>query len=82
MKNFKYLKTEIIDKFIKDNKLSKEKFCKKCEIGSEDYDDMFRQSYNLDLHIIAKVCKYMNIKFYEIFSSEIIPDEIDFKLDD
>ena len=58
---------EIIENYIKENKLSKTRFCQKCKIGLRTYAKMMNNNLEIDLKALVKVAKVMNIRLYEMF---------------
>ena len=65
----KYIKTEIIENFLKENNLSKTKFCKECRIS---YSTLMKHMYgdpsNCGITCIFRIAKRMKIEAYELFT--------------
>ncbi len=61
------VKTEIIDKFLKYNKISKTKFCKMCKISYFVLIKIYNQQTNLDVKHFFKIARAMKIPVCELF---------------
>ena len=61
------IKTELIENYIKDNQLSKTKFCKICKICPSTLKKIFN---NEDVNLIAlfKIARVMNIHIHQLFN--------------
>ena len=58
---------ELIETYIKENSLSKTRFCQKCKIDLRTYEKIMNNDLKIDLKVLFKVAKVMNIKVYEMF---------------
>ena len=58
---------ELIEKYIKENNLSKTQFCQKCKIGLRSYEKLMNNNLEIDLRVFVKVAKVMNIRLCEMF---------------
>ena len=58
---------ELIEKYIKENNLSKTRFCQKCKIGLRTYEKMMNSSLEINLKVFVKVAKVMDIRLCEMF---------------
>ena len=65
----KYLNTEKIEKYLKDNKLTKKEFCKKCNISVSTLNRMYK-SDNIRVINIFKVAKGMEVDVCFLFYEE------------
>lgn len=62
------IKTELIEKYIKDNNLSMTAFCKKCKIGLSVYKKIMSGSLKIRINSIVKIVKVLNIEIKDIFN--------------
>lgn len=62
----KYINTQLIEKYIKDNNLSITAFCIKCGIGISTFYKMML-NHNVMISSLYKVSKIIGVKFCEIF---------------
>lgn len=62
----KVIKTEIIDKFLKENNLSKTKFCNICKISHQSLENALRGSNNLSLLTLFKITRTMGVHLKDI----------------
>ena len=58
---------EIIKNYIKENNLSKSKFCKLSRISLKTLHKIFNQQTNLRATAVFRVARTMNIKVYLLF---------------
>lgn len=56
-----------IIKYIKDEKLSKKEFCKRCEICVETLNKILRKKTNVGIVAIFKIAKIMEIDICQLF---------------
>ncbi|MBQ7797942.1 MAG: hypothetical protein IJ371_02340 [Clostridia bacterium] len=63
----KYINTQLIEKYIKDNNLSMTAFCKKCKIGLDTFYKIMLNK-NVMTSSLYKISKCMNVEFSKIFS--------------
>lgn len=66
----KYIKKELIEQYLKDNKLSKTAFCKKCKIAPSTFKKIIEQNTNVGIVAIFRIAFAMNLKVHEIFCDE------------
>lgn len=66
MKNL--VNTKIIKDYLKENKLTKEKFCKKCKICPETLNRILDNKSNVSLVSLFKIAVQMNVNFQELFA--------------
>ena len=62
----KYINTQLIENYIKQNKLSMSGFCKKCNIDLNTFYNIMLNK-NVMISSLYKVSQGMNIAFCEIF---------------
>lgn len=62
----KYINTQLIENYIKENNLSMSRFCKKCDINLETFYKIMLNK-NVMISSLYKVSQGMNIAFSEIF---------------
>ena len=59
----------LIINYIRYNKLSKEEFCKLCDMDTSTLDEIIYLG-KYDTNTLKKIAKILNIGFYEFFSYE------------
>ncbi len=62
------IKTELIENFIKDNNLSKSKFCKLCKISQSTLNKIMTNSENFRIIALFKIAKVLKIQVFEMFN--------------
>ena len=70
-KNFKSGKwqTEInVENFIKENNLSKSKFCKMCKISQSTLNKIMTNSENFRIIALFKIARVLKIQVFEMFN--------------
>ena len=63
------IKKEVVEKFLKDNNLTKNKFAKNCYISVKTFDKFMRGEKVIIL-IALKIATYMEIEYEELFDWE------------
>lgn len=66
------INTELIEKFMKDNNLSKTAFCKFCKIGITTFAKVMTGQRNMNLMCIFKIAYAMKVKPKELFIDQKI----------
>ena len=61
------IKTEIIEKFMLENKLCKTKFCKMCKISLSTLNKIFANDRNFDIIELFKIARVIKIEVYQMF---------------
>ena len=62
------IKTELIETFIKDNNLSKSKFCKMCKISQSTLNKIITNSENFKIIALFKIARVLKIQVFEMFN--------------
>ena len=62
------IKTELIENFIKDNNLSKSKFCEMCKISQSTLNKIMTNSENLKIIALFKIARVLKIQVYHMFN--------------
>ena len=62
------IKTELIENFIKDNNLSKSKFCKMCKISLSTLNKIMTNSGNFRIIALFKIARVLKIQVFEMFN--------------
>ena len=62
------IKVELIENFIKDNSLSKSKFCEMCKISQSTLNKMMTNSENFRIIALFKIAKVLKIQVFEMFN--------------
>lgn len=65
--NKKIIRTELIAEYIKENNLSKKKFCVLCKISVVTSNKVLSGKTNINFLAIFKIAKVMNINAYKLF---------------
>lgn len=66
MKNI--IKTEIIEKYMNENKLSKTKFCKKCKISPSTLNKIMTNDDNFGIIALFKIARVIKVHVYQMFN--------------
>ena len=65
----KYIKENLILKYMKDNNLSKTAFCKNCKISYSTFRKlMYGNADNCNIVAVFRMARYMNIQPYKLFA--------------
>ena len=62
------IKTELIENFIKDNNLSKSKFCKMCKISQSTLNKIMTNNENFRIIALFKIARFLKIQVFEMFN--------------
>ena len=62
------IKTELIENFIKDNNLSKSKFCEMCRISQSTLDKIMTSNENFRIIALFKIARVLKIQVFEMFN--------------
>lgn len=62
------IKNELIENFIKDNSLSKSKFCEMCKISQSTLNKIMTNSENFRIIALFKIAKVLKIQVFEMFN--------------
>ncbi len=62
------IKIELIENFIRENKISKTTFCKMCKISPNTLKKIMSNNDNFRIIALFKIAKVIKIKVYEIFN--------------
>ena len=62
------IKTELIENFIKENDLSKSKFCNMCKISQSTLNKIMTNSENFRIIALFKIAKVLKIRVYQMFN--------------
>ena len=64
------IKTEIIEKYMKDNNLSKKKLCQLCKISPSTLSKIMKNDRNFGIIALFKIARVMNIHIHELFENK------------
>ena len=62
------IKVELIENFIKENNLSKSKFCEMCKISQSTLDKIMTNSENFRIIALFKIARVLKIQVYQMFN--------------
>ena len=62
------IKVELIENFIKDNNLSKSKFCKMCKISQSTLNKIITNNENFRIIALFKIARVLKIEVYQMFN--------------
>lgn len=62
------IKTVLIENFIKDNNLSKSKFCKMCKISQSTLNKIMTSNENSRIIALFKIARVLKIQVYQMFN--------------
>ena len=63
------IKTELIENYLKENNLSKTKFCKICKISYSTYKKIMSSDNNFGVIALFRIAKILNIEVYKMFNN-------------
>ena len=63
----KYIKTELIEQYLKENKLSKAKFCKRCKISPSTLTRILNNQ-NVRLLALFRIVRVLEIHIHQFFN--------------
>lgn len=61
------IKTEIIEKYMNENKLSKTKFCKICRISPSTLNKIMTNDDNFGIIALFKIARVIKVQVYQMF---------------
>ncbi len=64
----KYYKLEIIENYLKQNHLSKTKFCNLCKISVKTLEKIYNDDCSIRLKTIRKITKFLGVQPWEIIT--------------
>ena len=62
------IKTELIENFIKENNLSKSKFCEMCKISQSTLNKIITNNENFRIIALFKIARVLKIEVYQMFN--------------
>ena len=62
------IKTEIIEKYMNENKLSKTKFCKICRISPSTLNKIMTNDDNFGIIALFKIARVIKVQVYQMFN--------------
>ena len=70
LKNKKVINTCVIENYLKDNNLSKNKFCKNYNFSISTLNNILKNNLHINIKVIFKLAKIINIKVSELFRKD------------
>lgn len=64
------IKTELIEKYMDENDVSLEEFCRISNICKSDIQKIFVQDFDFGIDVIFKLAKVLNIEVFELFEKK------------
>ena len=64
------IKTELIENFIKENSLSKSKFCEMCKISQSTLNKIMTNNENFRIIALFKIARVLKIQVYQMFNQK------------
>lgn len=64
------IKTELIEKYMDENEVSLEEFCRISNICKSDIQKIFVQDFNFGIDVIFKLAKVLKIEVFELFEKK------------
>ena len=62
------IKTEIIENFMLENKISKTKFCKMCKISPSTLNKIMANDDNFGIITLFKIARVIKVQVYQMFN--------------
>ena len=64
------IKTELIEKYMDENEVSLEEFCRISNICKSDIQKIFVQDFDFGIDVIFKLAKVLKIEVFELFEKK------------
>ena len=64
------IKTELIEKYMDENEVSLEEFCRISNICKSDIQKIFVQDFDFGIDVIFKLAKLLKIEVFELFEKK------------
>ena len=61
-------RTDLIDKYLQDNNLSKQEFCKQIDITLETLEKLYEIDLSITVLALFKISRRLNLYIYELFT--------------
>lgn len=61
------LRTDLINKYMRENNITKREFCKKCKISHSQLKRMYKNDFDFYIESLYKVCKLLNVELKDMF---------------
>ena len=61
-------RTDLIDKYMAENGLSKKEFCEEIDISVEALEKLYDIDLNITVLSLFKIARRLNIRIYELFT--------------
>lgn len=70
LENKKVINISVIENYLKDTNLSKNKFCKNYKFSISTLNNILKNNLNINIKAIFKLAKIINIKVSELFRKD------------
>ena len=64
------IKTELIKRFMKENKVSRSKFYMMCKINFETYQKKMNNNFDFGIRALFRIAKVLGVEVFELFCWE------------
>lgn len=64
------IKTEIIEHYITENKISKTEFCKRCRIGTQTLKKIYNNDDNFEIIALFKIARIIGVRICDLFNEK------------
>jgi len=61
------LRTDLINRYMKENNITKREFCKLCKISHSQLKRMYKNDFDFYIESLYKVCKILNVELKDMF---------------
>ena len=61
------LRTDLINRYMKENNITKREFCKQCKISHSQLKRMYKNDFDFYIESLYKVCKILNVELKDMF---------------
>ena len=62
------IKTEIIGSYMKEHNLSKNKFCKMCNVNIQTLNKILNNDFRFRVNALFKIARVLKIEVYQMFN--------------
>ena len=62
------IKTEIIENYMKEHNLSKNKFCKMCNVNIQTLNKILKNDFRFRVNALFKIARVLKIEVYQMFN--------------
>ncbi len=61
------VRKDFLEKYMKENNLTKTEFCKLCKISGKTYNKMIEESGEYSVNALLRIARVIDVELYEFF---------------